>query len=134
MLVLEARPGLGGRATAFRDPETGERVDNGQHILMGCYDDTLAFLRSDRRLRSRALAEPGLSLPMIDRARPSERVEVAGVAVAAAFLGGVLAWEALSWGERLVGAARRVALRRARLRLRQATARQAPLRNGVAIG
>ena len=45
VLVLEARPGLGGRATAFTDPGTGERVDNGQHILMGCYDDTLAFLK-----------------------------------------------------------------------------------------
>src|SRR5690349_7132145 len=44
VLVLEARPGLGGRATAFTDPASGERVDNGQHILMGCYTDTLAFL------------------------------------------------------------------------------------------
>ena len=44
VLVLEARPGLGGRATAFTDPATGERVDNGQHILMGCYVETLAFL------------------------------------------------------------------------------------------
>ena len=44
VLVVEARPGLGGRATAFTDPSTGERVDNGQHILMGCYTETLAFL------------------------------------------------------------------------------------------
>ncbi len=33
--VFEARPGLGGRATAFRDPATGERIDNGQHVLAG---------------------------------------------------------------------------------------------------
>ena len=44
VLVVEARPGLGGRATAFRDPGTGERVDNGQHILMGCYVETLRLL------------------------------------------------------------------------------------------
>ena len=37
VLVLEARPTLGGRATAFTDPVTGERVDNGQHVLFGCY-------------------------------------------------------------------------------------------------
>ena len=48
VLLLEARPGLGGRATAFTDPETGERVDNGQHILMGCYTDTLADRKSTR--------------------------------------------------------------------------------------
>jgi hydroxysqualene dehydroxylase len=35
--LYEARPHLGGRATAFRDRETGELVDNGQHVLLGCY-------------------------------------------------------------------------------------------------
>ena len=40
MLVLEARARLGGRATAFPDRETGELVDNGQHVLLGCYTDT----------------------------------------------------------------------------------------------
>ena len=42
---LEARPQLGGRATAFRDRVTGELVDNGQHVLFGCYNETFAFLR-----------------------------------------------------------------------------------------
>jgi len=42
--VLEARPRLGGRASSFRDAETGAVVDNGQHALMGCYRRTLAFL------------------------------------------------------------------------------------------
>ena len=46
VLVLEARPGLGGRATAFVDPETGETVDNGQHVLFGCYHETFRFLRT----------------------------------------------------------------------------------------
>ena len=43
--VLEARPQLGGRATAFNDRESGELVDNGQHVLFGCYRETFAFLR-----------------------------------------------------------------------------------------
>jgi phytoene dehydrogenase-like protein len=37
VLVLEARARLGGRATAFPDRDTGEIVDNGQHVLLGCY-------------------------------------------------------------------------------------------------
>ena len=83
VLVVEARPGLGGRATAFTDPETGERVDNGQHILMGCYTETLAFL--DRiGAADRVRWQTGLKLSMIDRARPSQRAGAAGVAVAAA--------------------------------------------------
>src|ERR1044072_4755276 len=45
VLVLEAKARLGGRATAFQDRETGELVDNGQHVLVGCYVETFAFLR-----------------------------------------------------------------------------------------
>ena len=45
VLVVEARATLGGRATAFTDPVTGERVDNGQHVLFGCYHETFRFLR-----------------------------------------------------------------------------------------
>ena len=44
VLVVEARPTLGGRAMSHRDPATGEIVDNGQHILMGCYRESFAFL------------------------------------------------------------------------------------------
>src|SRR3954447_6357976 len=44
VLVLEARSRLGGRATAVADRETSEMVDHGQHALMGCYPETLAFL------------------------------------------------------------------------------------------
>lgn len=42
--VLEARARLGGRAYSFRDSDSGELVDNGQHALMGCYTHALAFL------------------------------------------------------------------------------------------
>ena len=45
VLVLEARGELGGRATAFIDRETGELVDNGQHVLFGCYRETFQLLR-----------------------------------------------------------------------------------------
>ena len=45
VLVLEAKAILGGRATAFTDPQTGDRVDNGQHVLFGCYHETFRFLR-----------------------------------------------------------------------------------------
>src|SRR5260221_12995831 len=42
--VLEGKPALGGRAYSFTDPETGDFVDNGQHVLMGCYAETLDFI------------------------------------------------------------------------------------------
>ncbi len=43
--LLEATPKLGGRAYSFCNEETKTVIDNGQHILMGCYNYTLEFLR-----------------------------------------------------------------------------------------
>jgi len=43
--LLEASPKLGGRAYSFRDSETNTIIDNGQHIFMGCYYETLDFLK-----------------------------------------------------------------------------------------
>ncbi len=41
--VLEASPKLGGRAYSLTEKETSTIIDNGQHIMMGCYKETLKF-------------------------------------------------------------------------------------------
>lgn len=43
-LLLESRPFLGGRARSFHHEESGEEIDNGQHLMMGCYTETLRLL------------------------------------------------------------------------------------------
>ncbi len=43
--LIEGRALLGGRAHSFVDTKTGLMLDNGQHILMGCYHETLALLK-----------------------------------------------------------------------------------------
>ena len=43
--LLEASPKLGGRAYSYLDNKTNTVLDNGQHILMGCYKETLNFLK-----------------------------------------------------------------------------------------
>lgn len=45
VLLLERRNHLGGRAYSFIDSKTGSPVDNGQHLFMGCYHHTIAFLQ-----------------------------------------------------------------------------------------
>lgn len=45
VLLLERRAFLGGRAYSFTDKTTGDTVDNGQHLMMGCYHHTLRFLK-----------------------------------------------------------------------------------------
>ena len=46
VLLLERRNHLGGRAYSFIDSKTGDVVDNGQHLFMGCYRHTIDFLRT----------------------------------------------------------------------------------------
>ena len=108
VLLLEARPGLGGRATAFTDPGTGERVDNGQHILMGCYYDTLKLL-ARIGASDRVRWQTGLALTMVDERGHESVLKLPPMASPLHLLGGVLAWDALSWFERMsilrVGAA-----------------------------
>src|SRR3954462_1756811 len=41
--LLEARKRLGGRAGSFEDPQTGEELDNCQHVLLGCCTNLLDF-------------------------------------------------------------------------------------------
>lgn len=45
VVLLERRAFLGGRAYSFTDKTTGDTVDNGQHLMMGCYHHTLRFLK-----------------------------------------------------------------------------------------
>ena len=43
--LLEKRPYLGGRAFSFKDAESGQQIDNGQHIYLGCCTEYIGFLR-----------------------------------------------------------------------------------------
>ena len=45
VILLEATRQGGGRSRSF-DHESGIQLDNGQHLMMGCYHETLAFLRT----------------------------------------------------------------------------------------
>jgi squalene-associated FAD-dependent desaturase len=43
--LLESRPRLGGRASSFTDPVTGDQVDNCQHVSMACCTNLADFCR-----------------------------------------------------------------------------------------
>src|ERR1022692_4489837 len=43
--LLERRPYLGGRASSYELPGTGEVVDNCQHVLLGCCTNLIDFYR-----------------------------------------------------------------------------------------
>ena len=112
VLVLEARARLGGRATAFVDRETGDIVDNGQHVLFGCYRETLAFLRrigADGNVR----IQNALELPFIAADGSRSRLKCPRWPAPLHLLGGVLRWDALPIRDRLSALRIAPAIRRA---------------------
>jgi zeta-carotene desaturase len=109
--VLEARPAPGGRATAFTDPATGERVDNGQHVLVGGYHETFRFLA---RIGTAGLVhvQPALQVDYVDRAGHGSKLRCASLPAPLHLLAGVARWRALTWRDRravmrIAGAVRR---------------------------
>jgi len=70
VVLVEERPYLGGRARSFVDRTTGDVIDNGQHLMMGCYTSFLEmshelgaadFFIKQRALRVRFVDVDGTS-------------------------------------------------------------------------
>lgn len=99
VLVLEARPQLGGRATAFVDRETGERVDNGQHVLFGCYRATFEFLRRIGA-EHHVSHQSTLEVPCYDAAGIRSTLRCPALPAPLHLLAGVLNWRPIPWTER----------------------------------
>jgi len=100
VLVLDARRQLGGRATAFVDKVTGELVDNGQHVLFGCYRETYRFLE---RIGADANVwrQPSLAITFIDRLGRRSSLRCPPIPAPLHLLAGVLDWDGLPWRDRL---------------------------------
>jgi len=130
VVVVEEAPRLGGRATAFVDRETGERVDNGQHVLFGCYRETYAFLD---RLGTRALAplQQSLSVTMADATGRRSTLTCPAWPPPWHLIGGLMRWNALSLGDRLTSVRLGPLLRDVRRRGAASVASEVPPRDTV---
>ena len=113
VLVLEARPALGGRASAFTDPATGETVDNGQHLMLGCYHETLAFLA---RIGASGNVEiqRSLEVAFVDEAGRRSTLSCPPLPSPLHLFAGLAEWGALRLGDRLSALSLASPLRRAR--------------------
>src|SRR5512135_1540960 len=100
VLLAEARPGLGGRASSFADPATGEPVDNGQHLLLGCYHETFEFLErvgAGGNVRVQA----ALEVPFVDEAGRQTTLRCPPLPSPYHLLAGILGWRAVGLRDRL---------------------------------
>lgn len=121
VLVLDARPQLGGRATAFVDRHTGELVDNGQHVLFGCYRETFAFL-ARIGAGGNVRFQDSLSIPYVDAAGRRSVLHCPPLPSPLHLLAGVLDWDAMPWSDRLSALRLAGPLRRARAELKRSGA------------
>ena len=98
--LVERRPYLGGRAYSFIDRETGQEVDNGQHVFLGCCDAYQRFLDEIGTLE---LTSRQRRLRVEVRAPDGRRGVLAGLPVPAPFhlLPSLLRYPHISLGERL---------------------------------
>jgi len=99
VLVFERNHYAGGRARSFRDDTAGDIIDNGQHLLMGCYTATRRYLG---RIGTEHLAylQPSLRIPYLRAVFAT--AEFSAVRLPAPFhvLGGLLRFAPLSSSER----------------------------------
>lgn len=117
--LLERNPHLGGRARSFTEAATGSAVDNGQHILMGAYQETIRFLETIGTL-DRIRFQPSLEVHFIERGQGVTRLRCPSLPAPWHLLAGVLASNSFTWREKLQIA-----------RLGRALTKGAAVRNGI---
>ena len=98
--LIEASPKLGGRAYSFYDDETKSVIDNGQHILMGCYKETLKFLKLIGAEKNFSYQEK-LKVDFLNDKGKQYRLEATQLFYPLNLLFGLLNFEALSFIDRL---------------------------------
>ena len=114
VLLVEERPYLGGRARSFIDRETGHHIDNGQHVMMGCYS---AFLRVLKTLGTDHLLErqQALRVGFVDNSTTKHVLDASGLPGKLGVVAGLLHLSGVRIGSRLacIALAARMALGRA---------------------
>jgi zeta-carotene desaturase len=108
VLLVEQRQHCGGRTYSFVHKETGDEVDNGQHLMMGCYHSTLKYLSTINAF-SRVTIQKKLSVTFRHAERGAFRLHSAALPAPANILIGLLRLKSLTIFQRLsllrVGAA-----------------------------
>ncbi|MDP4195089.1 MAG: hydroxysqualene dehydroxylase HpnE [Bacteroidota bacterium] len=97
--VIENSPKLGGRAYSFTDNNTKDIIDNGQHIMMGCYTNTLHFLKLINSLDTIKI-QSRLSVNFVDRQSGLSVLKAITKLYPLNLLLGLLSFKALSFKDR----------------------------------
>ncbi|MCX8104560.1 MAG: hydroxysqualene dehydroxylase HpnE [Ignavibacterium album] len=98
--LLEATPKLGGRAYSFFDEKTNTEIDNGQHILMGCYTDTINFLKIINAYKFLNI-QKNLEINYLSRNKSHFRLKTTDISYPFNLLFGLLSFKELNLKEKI---------------------------------
>src|SRR3972149_1132212 len=98
--IIEQRRFLGGRAYSFFDKNTGLELDNGQHILMGCYENTFRFLEKIG-VTDKLYFQKDLCVDFLDTTGTAYRLSCLPLPAPLHILSGILRFKAISPSERI---------------------------------
>lgn len=102
--VVEKRSRLGGRASSYVDQTTGEVLDNGQHVFLRAYRETIRFLTTIGTLDQLAF-QPRLTLEVVGPGEIRARFAAAALPAPWHAAAGLLRASGLSWETRRQGLA-----------------------------
>lgn len=100
VIVLERKTAAGGRAGSAPDPRTGEPVDTGQHVFMGCYTATREWFRA-LGTESAIAFQPRLEVPYLRAGGVRIGFRAAGAPAPLHLLGGLARLPGLTWRDRI---------------------------------
>src|SRR5262245_21617074 len=100
VLLLERRSFLGGRAYSFTDKTTGDTIDNGQHLMMGCYHHTIRFLEKIGSLGNLKF-QPNPKVDFLHEDEGHASFKCPPLPAPLHLLGGLVGLKTIGWGDRL---------------------------------
>jgi hydroxysqualene dehydroxylase len=98
--LIEAAPKLGGRAYSFEDENFGCELDNGQHIMMGCYKSALEFMKLIGAYDNLSV-QKNLSITFVGASGAEYKLESSWLPYPFNLLSAILNYKALSFRDRL---------------------------------
>jgi len=99
-VIIEQKRHLGGRTYSFIDAATGDSIDNGQHLMMGCYHATrryMCIIKTD----DLALLQPSLRIGFLHPTKGSIHFACPPLPAPLHLLGGLIGFKGIPLKNRL---------------------------------
>ncbi len=98
--LYEVSPKLGGRASSFLFTPTNDFTDNGQHLMMGCYDYTLDFINKIGSIDSLSIQD-NLLINFVEKNGNEHKLDASKLFYPFNILSALAGYKVINWVERL---------------------------------